>query len=198
MVRIASGASRGFNPREQLELFVTRAEEMQASRLLVNGFNPSFSMKWDRMSGTRFESEEPDADDLRSFLMIFRRFISDREQLHLFKIYNICLKHLMSGTLKDNLFEAREAWKNELKRGGIHLTFNDRDIRPEYLTDLWINGYYFHDDAEKLRKLMSLLPHENMLVKHIFLDHVIGATRQVLYVAFIIRAAFREGLFQGL
>ena len=100
--------------------------------------------------------------------------------------------------LKENLLEARQAWKDELKRGGIHLNFNERDIRPEYLTNLWINGYYFHDEPEKYRKLKSLLPHESMLVRHIFLDHVIEATRQILYLAFIMKVAFREGLFKDL
>src|ERR1051326_6379380 len=180
-IHTKSDPSLGFTPRELLELFVARAEELERSRLLVNGFSPSFSMNWDRMSGVRFESSQPDEEDLRSYLVTFRKFISDREPLYLFKIHNICFQHLVSDKLRNNLIEARQAWQKELKQGGIHLNFNERDIRPEYITNLWINGYYFHDEPEKYRKLKSLLPHENMLVKHIFLDHVIEATRQILY-----------------
>lgn len=184
-----------FSPRETLELFVARAEELQHSRLLANDFSPSFSMNWDRVSGLRFHSNEPDEEDLRSYLITFRKFIAQREPLYLFKIYNICLQYLLSDKMRDNLLEARAAWTKQLRDGGFRLNFNDRNISPEYITDLWINGYYFHDEPEKYRKLKSLLPHENMLVRHVFLDHLLEATRQIAYLTFVIKVAMRDGLF---
>lgn len=185
-----------FSPRETLELFVARAEELQHSRLLVNGFSPSLSMNWDRVSGLRFENNDPEEEDLRSYLITFRKFIAPGEPLYLFKIYNICLQYLLGDKLRDNLVEARLAWKKQLRNGGFRLIFNDRDINPEYIANLWINGFYFHDEPEKYRKLKSLLPHESMLVRHVFLDHVLEATRQIAYLTFVIKVALRDGLFK--
>ena len=191
-------SSTAYNERSQLECFLFRADQLQNTRLIQSGFKPSFSMSYDRMKGVQFSSKTPDDDDLRSFLTILRQFISQEETIHLFKIYNLCQQRLSNDNLKHNLMKAREIWQRELKRGGISLIFNGRSVTPERITYLCINVFYFHNDSEKMDALRRLKPHENMLVKHIFLDHLVEATRNVLYVAFIIKVAFREGFFQGL
>src|SRR5262249_13833321 len=148
--------------------------------------NPGITISWGRMEGLRFKSSTPDEDDLRSFLTIFRKFISDRELVFLYRVYNICQQHITSDTVKGYLIRSREIWKDALKHTGIKLTINRKEFTPEYVTDLWINGYYFHDDAEKITVLKSLLPHERMLVKNQFLNVVVDATRQVFYVGNVV------------
>jgi hypothetical protein len=190
----SANTSVAFSECEQLELFVARASDLENSRLLRNDFNPSFSIRWDRVQGLRFESTEPDEEDLRSFLLTLRQFISNDEPIYLFKVYNLCHQHITSDELKGYLIEARQAWSQQLKQGGIRLIVNGQEISPEYITNLWINGYYFHNDPVKMRTLRSLLPHERTLIRQVFLDHMAEATRQVLYVAFIIRVASKESL----
>lgn len=187
-----------YSERSQLELFLFRTDQLQNTRLIKSGFKPSFSMSYDRMTCVQFSSKTPDDDDLRSFLTILRQFISQEEPIYLFKIYNLCQQKLLNDNLKHNLVKAREIWQGELKRGGISLIFNGRPVTPERITDLWINGFYFHNDIDKINTLRRLLPHENMLVRHIFLNHLVEATRNILYVAFIINVAFHEGYFKGL
>lgn len=179
--------------QEQLELFVYRVDELRNTRLLKNGFNPSFSMNWHHLNGMRFQTRVPDDEDLRSYLLTFRQFISNDEPVYLFKIYNLCHQHITSDRLKTDLIESRKSWVKELQQGGIHLNYNGRQFTPEELTRLWINGFYFHSDYEMLRLLKGLLPHEHMLVKHIFLNHLIEATKRVLFVGNLIRFALKEG-----
>lgn len=190
--RRASSSADSFSPREQLELYIERVKELEDTRMLRNGFDTSLSMKWDRIQGIRFESNEPDNDDLRSFLVTFRQFIMHEEPIYLDKIYNICHQYITSNILKGYLTESREIWKKQLSHGRLGLVINEKYISPEYVTNLWINGYYFHNDPIKLRKLKSLLPDENLLIKHAFLSHLSQATHQVLYVCFIIEVAMRE------
>jgi hypothetical protein len=184
------------NVYEQFLLFKARAEELRNTRLIRESFNPGITISWNRMQGLRFKSREPNEESLRSFLLTFRQFILNDEPVFLYKVYNLCQKHLMSDKLKDYLSKSREIWKQEHKSAGIKLVYNEREFTPEYITDLWINGYYFHSDTNKLCILNKLLPHERMLVKNQFLNFLLDATRQVLYVANIIKVALKEGYFR--
>ena len=47
--------------------------------------------------------------------------------------------------------------------------FYGRQISPEYVAHLFINGHYFHDEPDKRVKLASLTqPLEYLLVRHHF------------------------------
>jgi hypothetical protein len=181
---------------DQLYLYRARAEELINSRLLREGFNPGFTISWNRIQGLRFSSKEPDETCLRSFLITFRQFVTEREPVFIFKIYNICQKHLTGDKLKEYLFKSRKAWINSLKTTGIMLVYNNREMSPESINDLWINGYYFHSDERKYLFLRSLLPYERMLIRSIFLNFLLDATKQVLYINNIIKAGLNEGLFR--
>ena len=184
------------NVREQLELFNARVEELRNSRLIRKGFNPAITISWDRMQGLRFQSEEPDEEDLRSFLLTFRQFISEGEPVFLNRICNLCLRSLTSDELKGYLVESREAWRQAQRSSGVKLIHNNQELTPEYVTDLWINGYYFHSDGDKLSRLKQLLPHEGMLVRNQFLSYLVDATRQVIYVGNVVTIALKENLFK--
>jgi hypothetical protein len=62
---------------------------------------------------------------------------------------------------------------------------------PETVMDLWINGSYFHDDAEKARRLDELakLP----MSRWLFINGVVSASNVIFYVDHLIRIALRDG-----
>jgi hypothetical protein len=187
-----------FSVRESLELFVNRAEVLLSSRLILNGFGTSLSFGFDRVQGLTFSSKQPDEELLRSFLLTFRRFISEGEAVFLFRIFNLCQRHLTSENLKNYLIEARQYWSQEVRggrTGHVNYKLNEIQISPEFITDLWINGYYFHDSPAKLRELEQLLSNQKVLVRHIFLDHLVQAVKFISYTRFIIIVGFREGYF---
>jgi len=184
------------NIHEQLEMFSARVEQLRNTRLIKKGFNPGITISWDRMKGLRFQSREPDEEDLRSFLLTFRQFISEGEPVFLNRTYTLCQRHLASDELKGYLVESREAWRQAQRSSGIKLVINKQELTPESVTDLWINGYYFHGDHEKLSRLKQLLPHEGMLVRNQFLSYLVDATRQVMYVGNVVTIALKENLFK--
>lgn len=191
-------SSQGFTHRESLELFVHRAEELLNSRLILNGIGTSLSFNFDRTKGLSLSSEQPDEELLRSFLLTFRRFISEKEAVFLFRIFNLCQQCLSSDKLKEHLIEARQHWSRELrggKTGNVRFNLSGQNVNPEYITDLWINGFYFHDSPQKLRELEQLLSNHSLLVRHIFLDHILQAVKYISYTRFIITVGFREGHF---
>ena len=200
-----ASSRRSRNPMDvklRFELFRDRSEELRHTRILQSGFNPGVTMHGRCLDGVEgpwelsFESYEPDADDLRSCVTVFRPFILQDEPVHLFSIYNLCHQHLTHEQFKTSLAKSREVFARECKSSGVILKLNEQEMTPERVSDLWINGYYFHIDEEQVLFLRSLPPVEQMLVKNQFLFFLVGAITQVLYVGNIIHTSLTEGYFR--
>ena len=147
-------------------------------------------------SGVRINSIEPDIDDLRSFVTVFRHFVMNNSQVYLLTIYKLCHDRLTSDDLKERVRASKQIWKEEFKTGGFTLNYNGREFSPEAIMDLWLNGHFFHDETEKMLLLRSLTKHESVLFRYEFLDFLIGATNQVFTVGNIVKHALREGLLK--
>jgi hypothetical protein len=115
--------------------------------------------------------------------------VSDREPVFLYRVFNVAHRHVTSDEIIAGLAKARAAWRDALQQGNVRLVINDVDLTPETIMDLWINGWYFHDDVEKRRKLEALA-----VSQWLFIDSVVGATKVVLYVGHVLKIALREGL----
>lgn len=178
---------------DQLNLFVTRTEELLNSRVIKSGFNSNFTISFAEDREIKFTSEEPDEEDLRSFLLTFRQFVSDGEPVHIYRIYNVCQKRITSDELKGYLAEGRAEWKRSLAQGGFKLAWSDTEFQPEEVLDLYINGSYFHNDIAKREFLDKIAPHQKMLLRHVFLGLLIDGIRQVQFVSGIIRNAIQDG-----
>lgn len=188
-----------FSERERLELYLDRHQGLLDSRLIKSGFSPSFTMNWNHLEGMKIGVSQPNEDDLRSFLTIYRKFISESSPIFIYKIFKVCQLYLLSDQIKNNLIDARRSWGNQLKCGLMKLNINGRELSPEFLCDLWLNAEYFHDDYDKIRHLETLMPSalEYQLIRHNFLDHIWQTTKYILFVGNIIRFAFREGVFNS-
>ncbi|MBD3334852.1 MAG: hypothetical protein GF355_05000 [Candidatus Eisenbacteria bacterium] len=180
--------------REHLELFLARADDLRHTAMIERGSGTHLSIRYDRVVGVRFEAKHPSTEVIRSFLTVFRRFISKGELVFLPRIYNTCMQRMRSDQLKTRLVESREIWKRRMKQGGIRLVHNNRELTPELITDLFVNGYYLHDDIKKFRFLKQLMPGVDMITRQMFLDYLLDATTQILYVAQVVRVALKEGL----
>jgi hypothetical protein len=183
-----------FSVLEQLELYRYKATELYEQPLIQSEYSPGLNINYNQTEGLRVVFREPDETELRSFLLTFRQFISDKEPVFLNRIYNLCQQHLTSDLLKGHLVDAREAWKQMQKQSGMKLVVDGQELMPERVTRMWINGYYFHTDSEDFRTLQRLQPHTRPLLRYQFLTFVGEATQNVLYVGHIINIALHEGL----
>ncbi len=183
---------------DAIGIFLQRVEELQRTRFVERAGQVGYTLNFSKMAGISFQSREPDEEDLRSFLLTFRRFVADGDPLNIGHIHNICERRLRSDDLRRHLREARAHWRRDAETGGMSLVFNGRQISPEYVADLFINGHYFHDEPAKRAKLASLRePLEYLVVRHHFLNFVLDGTRQVFYVANVLTVAIREGQLEG-
>ncbi len=187
--------SNTLTPHEQIDLFMARGEEMWESRVRREGLKVSFNVKWDVGEEVNHQIEEPDAEDFRSFLTIFRKFISPDSPIFLPKIYNLCHQHIANDECKEFLAEARAIWLeiHQQPDSGMTVTVNGRRLLPKDVVDIWINGHYFHDDVEGMRLLESMNPFLRSATRAIFIDYVIETTKIIQHLAQTIHAAREKG-----
>lgn len=153
-----------YSDKDILDLFVETANNLLSTRLVKSRqlFSYSTTIKWDEKLGLEQKAGEIDEDDLRSFLVVFRPFTSEKEPQYFYKTYNIAFKLLKPEhhTEKQRIAQAREGWAKGMKRvNGIKINILGQEFSPEYVLDLFINGHYFHSDPElrlQLRELSKL------------------------------------------
>jgi hypothetical protein len=88
--------------------------------------------------------------------------------INLFAIYNLCHQHLLNKQYKAYLAKSRQIAAYALKTSCFHLNVNAHDMSPEFVSDVWINGYYFHDNIEHGGFLRSLAPYKHMVLHTYF------------------------------
>src|SRR5690606_18069607 len=117
-----------------------------------------FTVGWEYETGQiSFGGTQPDEEDFCSFLVTFRQFIMNNEPINANHIFNLAIRRAKDEHRKQQLNQAREAWKETMKRfRGIKLTINGHDFTPSEVLDLWINGFYFHTDAQDIETVKTL------------------------------------------
>lgn len=143
---------------EKLELFVSKASELRNTRLAKEGFNIQHKMHGQKGQTVEYELKQPDEADLKDYLLTFRHFISEKEDVFLNHILNICHHRLTSNEIKQNLTQAYQAFK-QIKLGIlVSLHVDGRKFTPLQITDMYLNGKYFHNDLEYQQQLDDMLP----------------------------------------
>lgn len=180
---------------QRLGLFLARVDELLDTRMVrQGGLNVGFSVNADRVKGTSFEFREPDEDDLRSFLLTFRQFVSGNESVFVNRVHTVCWQCISSDQLKAELSRAQHNWRTATRTGSIQYVENGISNSPEKVLDLWINGHYFHNDRRKVAELSRLTGFGALLTRQIFLSYLVEATRYILLLRNVIVVARKEGL----
>lgn len=194
MRRTRRNTFEAMSVRERFQLFVQRVGELNRTRLAQDGFDWALQIHFDRDHGVSVDLQQPDEDLLRSFLLALRQFMSQGEPVYLFTIYNLCNNHIASDFLRQQLAESRTAWKGALRGTGIGLTIDGREFTPEEATDIWLNGYYFHNDQAYREILAGLQSMDRGLVRTWFLQCITASAKVVVYVGSVVKHALDEGL----
>ncbi len=144
--------------RQRLELFVSRSKELQELRLVKQGIKASYEFSWNAADGKFvYTSDEPDEEDFRSFLLLFRQFISNNEPINTNKVFNDCELNLSDAKIIDEIRKLRAEWNRQFRTmSDFEIVIDGKSLTSEYVLDLWINGFYFHNDANKSEKLDEL------------------------------------------
>jgi len=176
--------------KARLEIFLKRVKELKNTKLVREGYNSGFTLKWTEESGMLdFQFSQPDEDLFRSLLLSLRHFLQEKEPTFINRIYNICDRCLTNEKHKNYLVKSRKFLNEAMKSTGLHLNIDQKHFSPSYVWDIYINGLYFHSDVEKSDVILKLSAHERKLVKNELYGFVNASIRQVIYVGNIVQNA---------
>ena len=185
------------NDKQRLIRYAQRVEELRSRRLFREKAGYKHSLNWHHVKGMSVRLEMPDEEDLRSYLVTFRQFISPDEPVFFNRMYNIAFQRLKPNTqLKELLIEVRQEWRQVLKHNGIGLRFNEQELSPKVVADLWINGYYFHNDDDKYATLARVLNGGLGFIQTNFMQFIIQATSLILYLGHVVTHGLKNNLFR--
>ena len=188
------------DPEQQLDLFMQRINELRSRPLykISGGLGGSFniSREGEGPPQVSIQLRFPDEEDLRSFLLIFRQFISRKEPVFVGKIYTLCYCALESDDLLRDRFAAwYGTWQQTAKEIAEGIQFKGPTISPVELADLWIDGYYFHNDADKYERLEGLYG-DLMYAKANFLTYLTHATREIDHLEHLVDEGMDNNAFR--
>lgn len=145
--------------QEQLELFVRRVQELVDTRLFRSNQLFNYQPKLAIVQGQPIsvEAQNPDEDDLKSFLVTFRHFTMKDEPTYFYHVCNTAYMRFTpsQATERDKLADARKIWQAAEKGAEVFIVDGKR-LNPTEIYDMYINGLYFHNDPNYVKKLYTL------------------------------------------
>lgn len=189
------GSDNSYTPTERFDLYLRRVEQLRLERAVQQGhFDISLTLKFEAGGPLVAHSKEPDEALFRSFLLTFRMFVSNDDPLHVNSIRNAIWVNIRSDELKRYMRDADEKWQRSCQVGALKIITDEGPQVPSRLMDLWINGWYFHNDRRKEAAVKQLMASGVPFARHAFLNHVMDATNYVFFLAQVIVVGRRSGL----
>ncbi len=187
----------GYTETEQLDLFLEKVAMLGQTRMIQAGeLQTRLHLSYRHTLSLRVDATRPDEEILRSFLLIFRQFVSDREPVFVNRIANLCWNNTDSDYLRQELETGKAHWKAQQRGGPAGLTINQMDFTPAFVLDLMINGIYFHSDARKRATVKQLDWLSGRFVEHVFLNYLIEATKYVVFLRNVIIIGRQQGVLR--
>lgn len=198
VVRLRYPPAIGRGQNWELERFVERADRLRHTRLIQNGFSAELSYTFGGYGSSantiQGRLKQPNEDDLKSFLLDFRPFTLQRDSVYLGRVYNRLEQCLTNTARRDALRASREGWKQGQRHVGIQFFINEQEVTPELAIDLYVNGWYFHDDPDKRQRLEALtVGHGQILTRWVFLEALRATIMHVLIVAKVTKDSLADG-----
>lgn len=143
---------------EELKLFIEKSQELKNSRYYKElPKKLSFNINFKDKTGTNINTNIPDWDILKAFVVTFRLFYYEKEPIYLPKFFRY-LKDISSDSANLEAIKSIEKqWNTILLKSPIQLILNSKVITPRELVNLFIYSDITHvynkKRREKLRKL---------------------------------------------
>jgi hypothetical protein len=182
----------------RLNLFVKRTAELKSRRMLKSEKHWTIKFRSDAENNSfGFHIDGPDEEDFRSFLLIFRQFISPSEPIYIRRIFNDCIRNLPDCDLRSYIIQVQHAWNERVTAGPMAIVIGGRKITPEYGLDLFINGDYFHNDQGKA-EVIKVLSVETLQMLRLAMQIAIPDLVDIIvYTSRVIEKALSNCLFES-
>jgi hypothetical protein len=136
---------------QKLKLFVRRCQELVECRIWREG---GLSVRLS-FAASGVTLDEPDKDNLRSFLTLFRQMIARREPVFIETIIELAKSRLAPDHASDaqQFDEYLQKWNSALQRSGLSIIVDGETLSPKHVLETYIDGEYFHNDVNDREEL---------------------------------------------
>jgi len=148
--------------RETLGLFVDKANKLLSlsfTKSIMDHGGINFTINWEAGKGITTTDTIPDDEAIDAFVLTFRFFIQDNEDISFRSLYNNVLKDPdISEDWKQKFSEIRNGMNNYLDSPpSIILKSNEADISTRRkIMEIFIYGYLSHMNPNKRREFQNL------------------------------------------
>ena len=147
----------------------------------------SATFNFDQNQGLKISAQIPSEETLKSFLLTFRHFYMNNSQINFGKICNLLYQKTDNTEMKDNIAKAREVYNKLLNNSSIGFKFNNEELTPKKIIDLWMNAEYFHTDREKRDVLKQINTIGEPFFQFLFVSPLYDLVKIINYLANIIK-----------
>jgi hypothetical protein len=175
---------------ERIFRFRLRVAELRESSYFKSDFQPSYTIHIVPIEKQGMSFNEPDPDDLRSFLLTFRQFLMTSEPIYLYRIYNVLEQAISDDDLRVRLRASRSLVKRSEKSIGTRFYMNREEVTPKDNYEAWISSL-FHSDSGATIFMKLLPPNQRGMFRFQFLRFLDDVTKQILEVDQIIETAVK-------
>lgn len=155
---------------EDIELFRGRVKELQNTKIVRGGTKLSFDF-YDDLSLAQKQKHLQKEEIIRSFILSFRHFYLDGEQVHFNRFHNKIIPKVSDPEAREVLKDLRKRYKHVLNNSGsLVYYYKGQKVTPKTMIDLWFNGHYFHSDPVKRDELNEWLNRSGGIFQFLFLD----------------------------
>ena len=144
-----------------------------------------------------FSGSGPDMRDVRELALVLRPFLmGDDDRIGVFRIYNLCYRHMNDAQWLNGLTQARAALKAAMKGAGVRVEIDEVVWTPRRVMHILMNGYFAHWDRDKREEFERVWPPMQMLLNQQFGVLLNGSAGVITYMAAVIHMGLRDGLFR--
>lgn len=142
--------------RELLGKYLARFEELHSSAYVQDG-RCEFKLSWKQGGPLTGELVYPGEEAVRSFLSVLRHLYLQNEPTNFHRLLRLVLDKAATNEARELVKGYGRFVRDALKRSSISLNVGTGDqtipVPPERILDDWLNGYYWHSDDDKRRRL---------------------------------------------
>jgi hypothetical protein len=140
-----------------LEQYLDQYDLLSRSGVLKRGVKSSWSLSWNRDSGTCIETDLPDDDTLGVFLHRLRPFILQQEPASYLKARAAVYRRVDHPEVRDLLKKDLMRYDGRVRQKSVVHKAGDRVINSESFLFDWLNSHEYHRDPDKRAAIDALV-----------------------------------------
>lgn len=140
-----------------LNAFCAAAARLKTAEVFTGGVMRRSGIRWSTAGGCETTDQIPEPQ-VRELLHLIRPFVLKRERTEYLSVTKLLGRRITDPGIRKDLGEARKVFAGGMSRFYYGIFSNKIMLNCEPIFHAWINGYEYHQDADKRALIESICP----------------------------------------